>query len=123
MKEETWQELDEKALMAIQLCLANKVLDEFSIEKTTSSSWERLQDHYLKKSLANRLILKQRLFFLRMHEGTPIKSHIAEFFSIINNLDKIEFKIEDEDQALLLLCSLPTSYKSFGKLSSIEASQ
>jgi len=48
-----------------------------------------------------------------MHEGTPIKSHIAEFFSIINDLDKIEVKIEDEDQALLLLCSLPSSYKSF----------
>ena len=82
MKEETWQELNEKALTAIQLCLADEVLDEFSTEKT-SSLWERLQDHYLKKSLANRLILKQRLFLLRMHEGTPIKSHIAEFFSII----------------------------------------
>ena len=37
-----------------------------------------------------------------MQEGTPIKSHIAEFF-----------KIEHEDQALLLLCSLPSSYKRF----------
>ena len=48
-----------------------------------------------------------------MHEGTPIKSHIAKFSSIINDLDKIEFKIEDEHQTLLLLCSLPSSYKSF----------
>jgi len=48
-----------------------------------------------------------------MHKGTPIKSHIAEFFSFINDLDKIEVKIEDEDQALLILCSLPSSYKSF----------
>ena len=59
--------------------------------------------HYLKKSLENRLILKQRLFFLRIHEGTPIKSHIVEFFSIINDLDKIEVKIKDKDQTLLLL--------------------
>ena len=50
-----------------------------------------------------------------MYEGTPIKSHIAEFFSIINDLNKIEIKIENEDQALLLLCSLPSSYKSFRK--------
>ena len=41
-----------------------------------------------------------------MHEGTPIKSYIAEFFFIINDLDKIEVKIEDEDHALLLLCFL-----------------
>ena len=51
-----------------------------------------------------------------MHEGTPIKSHIAEFFSIINDLDKIE----DENQTLLLLCFLPSSYKSFSELSSME---
>jgi len=57
IKEKTWQELDEKALMAIQLCFADKVLDEFSSEKITSSLWERFQDHYLKKSLANWFIL------------------------------------------------------------------
>ena len=48
-----------------------------------------------------------------MHKGTPIKSHIAEFFSVINDLDKIEVKIKDEDLALLLLCFLSSSYKSF----------
>ena len=48
-----------------------------------------------------------------MHEGTTIKSHISNFSPIINDLDKIEVKIEDEDQALLLLCSLPSSCKSF----------
>ena len=47
--------------------------------------------------------------FLRMYEGTLIKSHIVEFSSINNDLDKIEVKIEDEDQALILLCSLSSS--------------
>ena len=51
-----------------------------------------------------------------MHEGTPITSHIAEFFSITSDLDKIEVKIEHEDQALLLLCFLPSSYKNFRKV-------
>ena len=37
----------------------------------------------------------------------------CKIFSIINDLNKIEIKIEDEDQALLLLCSLPSSYKRF----------
>ena len=55
-----------------------------------------------------------------MHECTPIKSHIAEFFSIINDLDKIEVKIKDEDQVLLLLCSLSSSYKSFREATSYE---
>jgi len=79
-KEETWQELNKKALTAIQLCLTDEVLDEFSMEKTASSLWKRLLDHYLKKSLTNRLILKQCLFLLSMHEGSPIKSHIALYY-------------------------------------------
>jgi len=29
-----------------------------------------------------------------MHDSTPIKSQIAEFFSIINDLDKIEVRIK-----------------------------
>ena len=48
-----------------------------------------------------------------MHEDTPIKSHIVKFSSLINDLDKIEVKIEDEDQTPLLPCSLHSSYKSF----------
>ena len=48
-----------------------------------------------------------------MHEGTPIKFHIAKFISIFSELDKIEIKIKDEDQSLLLLCSLYSSYKRF----------
>jgi len=76
----------------------------------------------MKKSLAKQLILKQCLFLLRMHEGTLIKSHIAEFFSIINDLNKIKLKIEDEDQTLLLLCFLPSLVRVLGKLSFTETS-
>jgi len=36
MMKETWQELDEKTLTAIQLCLADEVSDEFLTEKITS---------------------------------------------------------------------------------------
>ena len=42
MKEETWQELDEKVLIVIQFYLTDEVLDEFSIKKTASSLWKRL---------------------------------------------------------------------------------
>ena len=58
IKKETWQDLDEKALTTIQFCLADEVLDDFSTKKIASSLWERLHDHYLKKSLASPLILK-----------------------------------------------------------------
>ncbi|XP_040970230.1 uncharacterized protein [Gossypium hirsutum] len=36
-----WEELDEKALFAIQLCLANTVLQEVLMEKISSALWKR----------------------------------------------------------------------------------
>ncbi|MBA0798383.1 hypothetical protein Gohar_008975, partial [Gossypium harknessii] len=42
-----------------QLCLANRVLQEVLMEKTSSVLWKRLETLYSTKSLANRLVLKQ----------------------------------------------------------------
>lgn len=50
-----------------------------------------------------------------MAKGTSIKSHLNKFNSILLDLENIDVKIEDEDQALLLLCSLPPSFKHFRK--------
>ena len=108
-----WEELDEKALSAIQLCLANTVLQEVLMEKTSFALWKRLETLYATKSLANRLVLKQRLFTFRMNEGELLRDHISQFITLLNDLKNVEVHIDDEDQAMLLLCSLPSSYKSF----------
>ncbi|MFQ6622483.1 hypothetical protein Gotur_002903 [Gossypium turneri] len=39
--------------------------------------------------------------------------HISQFITLLNDLKNVEVHINDEDQAMLLLCSLPASYKSF----------
>ena len=51
-----------------------------------------------------------------MTEGTSLSFHIDEFESIIMDLQNLDVIIDDEDKALLLLCSLPHSYRHFGKL-------
>lgn len=113
MNDEQKQEMDEKALASIRLSLSNEVLREVAGEKTAAGLWLKLESLYMTKTLANRLHLKQRLFTMRMAEGTPIKSHLDTFMSIIMDLKNMEVNIDDEDQALLLLCSLPPSYKHF----------
>ncbi|KAK5823996.1 hypothetical protein PVK06_018759 [Gossypium arboreum] len=107
-----WEELDEKALSAIQLCLANTVLQEVLMEKTSSALWKRLETLYATKSLANRLVLKQRLFTFRMNKGELLRGHISQF-TLLNDLKNVEVHIDNEDQVMLLLCYLPPSYKSF----------
>ncbi|KAG6392439.1 hypothetical protein SASPL_146658 [Salvia splendens] len=70
------------------LCLSDDVIIEVADQETAADLWTKLESPYMTKSLTNRLLLKQRLFRLRMHE-------------------------EDEDAALILLVSLPESYKNF----------
>ena len=43
----------------------------------------------------------------RITEGTSILSHLDKFEYTIMNFENIDSKFDDEDQTLLLLCSLP----------------
>ncbi|KAJ4712638.1 Retrovirus-related Pol polyprotein from transposon TNT 1-94 [Melia azedarach] len=80
---------EEKAHSTIMLCLADDIIIEVAEEETAQGLWVKLEGLYLTKSLTNKLLLKQRLFSLRMQE------------------------VEDEDAALILLVSLPLSYENF----------
>ncbi|KAH1046709.1 hypothetical protein J1N35_037493 [Gossypium stocksii] len=87
--------------------------EEVLMEKTSSALWKSLETLYATKSLANRLVLKQRLFTFRMNECQLLRDHISQFITLLNELKNVEVHIDDEDQAMLLLCFLPPSYKSF----------
>ncbi|GKF45527.1 hypothetical protein Tco_0135329, partial [Tanacetum coccineum] len=48
-----------------------------------------------------------------MHPGKNESEHIDEFHKLVGDLVAIDTVISDEDQALLLLTSLPLSYDNF----------
>ena len=67
----------------------------------------------MKKSLTNHLFLKQQLYTFRMRECTPLCDHLDYFNRIILDMKNIEIKVDDEDQALILLCSIPDAFDNF----------
>ena len=83
------------------------------MEKTSFALWKWLETLYVTKSLANYLVLKQHLFTFCINEDELLRDHISQFITLLNDLKNVEVHIDDEDQAMLLLCSLPPSYKSF----------
>nr|GEV60635.1 zinc finger, CCHC-type [Tanacetum cinerariifolium] len=85
MEAQTKAELNKKAHSVVILCLA----------------------------LANKLYLKKELYTFYMPTGRKIFEHMDEFNKIVLDLANIEVIFEDKDLALLLLTSLPASYKYF----------
>ncbi|XP_073136937.1 uncharacterized protein [Henckelia pumila] len=75
--------------------------------------WNKLEGLYLKKSLANRLYLKKSLYSIHMEDVKDLRKHVDDFNKIILELKNIEIKIEEEDQVILLLSSLPKPYEHF----------
>ncbi|GJV18041.1 retrovirus-related pol polyprotein from transposon TNT 1-94 [Tanacetum coccineum] len=106
-------DLMKKAYNTLILCLGERVLREVTKEITAAGIWTKLTSLYMTKSLANRLYLKEKLYTYYMSPGTKLGDHIDEFNKLIIDLANIDIEIEYEDQALMLLTSLSSSYENF----------
>ena len=82
MDEVKKQEMDDKILASIQLCLSNEVLQEVMQEKIAKDLWDKLESLYVTKNLTTKLVAKHRLYTLSMAEGASINSHIDDFSTI-----------------------------------------
>jgi hypothetical protein len=58
-----------------------------------------------------KLYMKQKLYGLNMQEGSDLAEHINIFNQRITDLGQLDVKIDDEDKAIILLCSLSPSYE------------
>ncbi|KAK8951459.1 hypothetical protein KSP39_PZI004612 [Platanthera zijinensis] len=109
-KDEEWEELDLKAINTIKLSLADVVMYNVVDADTTVDLWKKLEELYMSKSLSNKLYVKRQLYSLRMSESNKLLEHMNAFNKLISQLRSMDVKVEEEDQALILLSSLPKSY-------------
>ena len=86
---------------------------EVAREPAAATIWLKLESLYITKSVANRLFLKQQLYSFKMTEERMLSNQIADFNNILDDLENLEVKMEDEDKALILLNGLASSYDHF----------
>ncbi len=69
--------------------------------------WKKLGDQFQKKSWANKLELRCRLYSLKLDEGGLVQAHIKTMMEVFDGLSVLGDPISDEDRVVYLLASLP----------------
>ena len=111
MDEKEWSKINRQACGTIRLCLV-KDQKYFVMKETLAKDlWKKLEDKYMTKSIENRLYLKKKLFRFQYQQGTTMSEHLNDYNKILADLKNLDFEIDDEDNALLLLNSLPDTYE------------
>ena len=72
--------------------------------------WKKLSDQFQKKSWANKLQLRRRLYSLRLRDGESVQEHIRKLTELFEELAVIGDPMKEEDQVVHLLASLPDSF-------------
>jgi len=99
-----------KARSTIILSVTDRVLRKIRKEETTAGMIRALDQLYIAKALPNRFYLKQKLYGFKMSESLSIEHNIDEYLHLITDIENIGVMVSDEDQAILLLMSLPKQF-------------
>ena len=101
----------DKALATIVLAMEPSLLYLVGPDPTDPVVvWRALADQFQRKTWANKLELKWKLFSLRLAEGGSVQQHIKFMSEICDELSAIGETISEEDRVVYLLASLPESY-------------
>ncbi|PRQ51350.1 putative RNA-directed DNA polymerase [Rosa chinensis] len=112
MSDEDWEELESRCVSTIRLYIADNIINNVNNVDSATQLWEKMEKLHLGKGLQTKLNLKRDLYKLKMGEGASLMEHMNVFRGLVDQLAKVDVKIEEEDQALLLLTSLPDSYEN-----------
>ncbi|KAK8627957.1 hypothetical protein V6N13_063672 [Hibiscus sabdariffa] len=108
--EREWELLNRKAVAMIRKYIDKSLFEHVSTYTNAYELWSKLESMIQKKTPRNKAHLVRRLVKLEYNDGQSMIEHLNNFKGLVNQLSKIEMKIDDELQALLLLSSLQESW-------------
>ena len=112
MDEGKWVAVKMKAVSTIRLAIAPEIKYNYLMETDPGVLLEKPQKMYVSKSLTNKLCLRWELYQLMKEDDTSMQDHINTLNQLVCQLLNADEKLFDEEKALLLLASLPKSYKN-----------
>ncbi len=100
----------DRALALIVLSVDPMILYLLGDPTDPVAVWGKLASQFQKKSWANKLHLRKKLYSLILKEGDSVQQHIRKLTEIFEELAVVGNPIEEEDKVVHLLASLPESY-------------
>jgi len=113
MLTEEWEKLERKERSTIWLCPAKSMLLNVSGEDLGKKLWEMLGHLYQLKSLVSKLFLRNKMYLLRMSDGSSVSEHLNAFNIVLSQLSSVDIKITDEEKCISLLYYFPDSWDSW----------
>ena len=100
----------DRALAIVVLSIEPSLLYLIGDPEDPAIVWQKLDDQFQKKTWANKLELRRKLYSLRLKGGSSVQEHIKSMTEIFDALSVIGDPVSEEDRVVQLLASLPESY-------------
>ena len=110
LDQDTYKRKSRKAMAMICLAIEDSQLPLVRLASGAHDAWSRLEGHFEKKSLANKLFLRRRFFTAKMEEGDDVLEHINKIKTLAEQLDAVGAPVNEDDLVITLLDSLSKSY-------------
>lgn len=100
----------DRALAIIVLSVEPSLLYLIGDPENPVAVWKKLKDQFQKKTWANKLELRRKLYSLRLQDGESVQQHVKEMTELFDALAVIGDPVSEEDRVVHLLASLPDSF-------------
>ena len=110
----------DRALAIIVLSVEPTLLYLIADPEDPTVVWKKLADQFQKKTWANKLELRRKLYSMRLKDGNSVQEHIKAMTEVFDSLSVVGDPVAEEDRVVHLLASLPESYNML--VTALEAS-
>lgn len=102
----------DKALATIVLSIDPKLLYIIGDPTEPKTVWDKLQSTFQRKTWANKLSLRRRMYSMKLSDGGSLQDHLKSFIEIFDELAVVGDALSEEDKVINLLASLPESFST-----------
>ena len=95
------------------ICLAVEPEQQIHVRETATAkeAWDALQGQFARKSLLQKVRLRQQYYSCKFRVGDNMLDHISNLKSLHDQLKEMGVNVDDKELAMTLLASLPEKYK------------